>query len=115
MRPLPINPGMGASGKKIPDTATESPGLIVLVISPRSWTVIERGVDPGGTSKGSSCSLTSWYLTNLEPRVCRCSTPPPLPRPLPPPPAAAPAPPALRAAPAGRAVRGVKTLLVTSW
>ena len=38
-----------ASGRKMPATVTASPGFTQRVISPRRWSVMERGVEPVGT------------------------------------------------------------------
>ena len=66
------NPTNGV-GRKMPPTVMLSPVPQERVISPRMWTVMERGMWPIGTWFGISCSFTSWNLTNFDPRVWWCS------------------------------------------
>jgi hypothetical protein len=54
---------------------TISPGPHARVCSPLHCTVRARGMWPTGTWSGSSCTRSSWYLTNLDPRVCMCTRP----------------------------------------
>ena len=68
------NPTNGV-GRKMPPTVMLSPVPQERVISPRMWTVMERGMWPIGTWFGISCSFTSWNLTNFDPRVWWCSLP----------------------------------------
>ena len=65
-------------GRNTPVTATWSPGIVCLVISPLAMTVIERGMWPTGTWSLCSWIFISWNFTNLEPRVWRYRRPPAL-------------------------------------